>query len=88
MNGSKDGESGEYHDAAGCHSDAAIVLHLDLDELVEEAADSMREKLQLTAEEWHEWKEQKEGCLTTAATSRHAPNSFPLSHSPLVWQVG
>ena len=30
---------------AGCHSDAAIVLHLDLDELVEEAADSMREKL-------------------------------------------
>ena len=73
-NGSKDGE---YHDAAGCHSDAAIVLHLDLDELAEEAADSMREKLQLTAEEWYEWKEQKEGCLSTADTSRHAANSFP-----------
>ena len=82
LNGSK-GESGEYHDAAGCHSDAAIVLHLDLDELVEEAADSMREKLQLTAEEWNEWKEQKEGCLTTAASSRLAQ-----THSPAVWQVG
>ena len=64
-NGSKDGED---HGAAGSHSrshsDAAIVLHLDLDELAEEAADSMREKLQLTTEEWNEWEEQKEGCLT------------------------
>ena len=63
-NGSKDSELGEYHHAAGCHADAAIVLHLDLDELVEEAADSMREKLQLTTEEWNDWEEQKEGCLT------------------------
>jgi len=38
-----------------------MVLHLDLDELAEEAADSMREKLQLTDEEWNEWEEQKEG---------------------------
>ena len=37
-----------------------MVLHLDLDELAEEAADSMQEKLQLTAE-WNEWEEQKEG---------------------------
>ena len=62
-----------------------MVLHLDLDELAEEAADSMQEKLQLTAE-WNEWEEQKEGCLTTAAsaaTSRHAPTrSLP------VWQAG
>lgn len=60
-NGSNDGASGEYHDAAGFHSDAAMVLHLDLDEFAEEAADSMREKLQLTAEEWNEWEELKEG---------------------------
>jgi len=60
-NGSNDGASGEYHDVAGCHSEAAMVLHLDLDELAEEAADSMREKLQLTDEEWNEWEEQKEG---------------------------
>ena len=60
-NGSNDGASGEYHDAAGCLSDAAMVLHLDPDELAEEAADSMREKLQLTAEEWNEWEELKEG---------------------------
>merc|ERR1711892_882312 len=39
----------------------AMVLHLDPDELAEEAADSMREKLQLTAEEWNEWEELKEG---------------------------
>ena len=80
-NGSNDGASGEYHDAAGCLSEAAIVLHLDLDELAEEAADSMREKLQLTAEEWNQLEEQKEGCLTTgtsAATFRRALNSSPL----------
>ena len=79
-NGSNDGASGEYHDAAGCLSDAAMVLHLDPDELAEEAADSMREKLQLTAEEWNEWEELKEGCLTTAAsaaTPLHAPTRPP-----------
>jgi len=59
-NGSNDGASCEYHDAAESHSDAAMVLHLELDELAEEA-DSMREKLQLTPEEWNEWEEQKEG---------------------------
>ena len=77
-NGLEGGESGEYHDAVGCHSDAAIVLHLDLDELVEEAADSMREKLQLTAEEWNEWKEQKEGCLTTAPVLHPGPPQIRL----------
>ena len=53
---------------------------MDLDELAEEAADSMREKLQLTTEEWNEWEEQKEGCLSvaSAATSRPAPKlAFP-----------
>jgi len=97
-NGSNDGASGEYHDAAGFHSDAAMVLHLDLDEFAEEAADSMREKLQLTAEEWNEWEELKEGCLTTMASvaaSWHAPTrpasllhpGMPQLVLPL-WQAG
>ncbi len=58
-NGSNDGASCDYHDAAGSHSDAAMVLHLDLDELAE--GPDERERLQLTPEEWNEWEERKEG---------------------------
>jgi len=59
-NGSNDGASGEYHDAAGSHSDASMVLHLELDDTGEEDS-TLREKLQLTPEEWNAWEEQKEG---------------------------
>jgi len=63
-----------------------MVLHLDLDELAEEAADSMREKLQLTDEEWNEWEEQKEGCLTAAAPLLNP--GIPHNASSLGWQAG
>jgi len=58
-NGSNDGASGDGHDAAGSHSDASLVLHLELDEPGED--DSMREKLQLTEKEWSDWEDQKDG---------------------------
>ena len=60
-NGSNDGASSDQHDAAGgSHSDASMVLHLELDDAGEEDS-TLREKLQLTPEEWSAWEEQKEG---------------------------
>ena len=44
--------------------------------------EKLRDLLPEAKTTWNEWKEQKEGCLTSAASaaaSRHAPNSPPLA---------